>query len=162
MTMKIKVRTGLGQDSHRFESVLGKPLMLGGVLFVGEPGLEGNSDADVILHALANAISGVTGVNVMGAKSDLMCRDGVGDSAEYVKEAMKSLGPLQISHVSISMEGARPRFSTKTEEICERIAEILGVSIADVTLTATSGEALTAFGKGEGLQALVILTAVEG
>src|SRR5262245_36602242 len=101
----MKVRTGLGQDSHRFEAAPGKQLLLGGVLLEGEAGWEGNSAADVVLHALANAISGVTGRNVMGAVSDAMCNAGVKDSREYVKEALKSLGAGKISHVSVSIEG---------------------------------------------------------
>ena len=157
----MKVRTGLGQDSHRFESKPGKPLLLGGVLFEGEPGFEGNSDADVVLHALANAISGVTGRNVMGAVSDAMCEAGVKDSREYVKEAMKSLGNAKISHVSVSIEGARPKISPKVGVMREAIAALLGVAVLDVGVTATSGEGLTAFGKGEGLQALVIVTTQE-
>ncbi len=157
----MKPRVGLGQDSHRFENKLGKPLLLGGVLFEGELGLEGNSDADVVLHALANAISGVTGRNVMGAVSDAMCDAGVKDSREYVKEALKSLGAAKISHVSVSIEGARPKISPKVGVMREAVATLLGIAVLDVGITATSGEALTAFGKGEGLQALVIVTAVE-
>ena len=77
-------RTAIGQDSHRLIDCstdaevkqTGKPLMLGGILIPDEPGLEGNSDADVILHALTNAVSGITGINILGEKADELCESG--------------------------------------------------------------------------------------
>jgi 2-C-methyl-D-erythritol 2,4-cyclodiphosphate synthase len=159
---KMNVRTGLGQDSHRFETApSGKELRLAGVFFEGEEALEGNSDADVVLHALCNAISGVTGRNVLGAVSDAMSNAGVNDSREYVKEALKSLGSLRLTHVSISLECARPKITPKIGAMREALAELLSLAVLDIGITATSGEGLTAFGRGEGIQALVIVTAVE-
>jgi 2-C-methyl-D-erythritol 2,4-cyclodiphosphate synthase len=156
------VRTGLGQDSHRFEAQpTGKLLKLGGVVFEGEPALQGNSDADVVLHALANAISGVTGHNVIGAISDSMCSAGISDSREYVKVALKSIGALRITHVSVSLECAKPKIAHYVGVMREAIAELLGLGVLDVGITATSGEGLTSFGKGEGIQALVIVTVME-
>jgi 2-C-methyl-D-erythritol 2,4-cyclodiphosphate synthase len=157
----MKVRTGLGQDSHRFEAKAGKPLKLAGIVFEGENGLEGNSDADVVLHALANAISGITGRNIMGEVSDAMCQAGVSDSAAYVKEALKSLGAMKLTHVSVSLEGKRPHFAKKIGVMRESLASLLNLSVLDIGVSATSGEDLSSFGRGEGLQALVIVTAVE-
>ena len=151
---------GIGQDSHRFEPEgSGKPLMLGGVRIDGCVGLAGNSDADVVLHALTNAISGVTGVNVLGEVSDGLClKQGITDSAAYLRRALESLGGRRISHVSISVEGKRPILAPHIGAIRDRIAALLGLTPDDVGLTATSGEGLTAFGKGEGIQALAIVT----
>src|SRR4029077_9446282 len=103
-----------------------KGLEVAGGVFEGEAGLEGNSDADVVLHALANAISGVTGRNVMGAVSDALCAAGISDSAEYVREAMKSLGKMRISHVSVSLEGQHPKFAAKIGAMRESLAALLG------------------------------------
>ncbi|MES2202488.1 MAG: 2-C-methyl-D-erythritol 2,4-cyclodiphosphate synthase [candidate division FCPU426 bacterium] len=155
------VRTGLGQDSHRFEAKPGKPLLLAGVLFNGETGLEGNSDADLVYHALANAVSGVTGHNVIGAVSDAMCAAGVKDSAEYVRAALKSLGKLKICHVSVSVEGRHPKMAPQIGAMRENIGRLLGLDVHSVAFTSTTGEDLTSFGRGEGLQALVLVTAVE-
>ena len=59
----MNVRTGLGQDSHRFiDPESSKPCILGGVVFEGVPGLSANSDGDVIFHAICNAITSLTGV----------------------------------------------------------------------------------------------------
>ena len=175
-------RTAIGQDSHRFGGVdesttsdgadgaarrervgpsepVRRRLVLGGVAFEGEHTLMGNSDADVVLHALCNAISGVTGVNIIGAVTDRMCLDeGVTDSAEYVKEALKYLASGKITHVSFSIECARPAISPKIPEMRARIAHILGVDIGGVCVTATSGEGLTDFGRGLGIQAFCVIT----
>ena len=84
------VKTGIGQDSHRFEAEASdKPLKLGGVVFEGEPALEGNSDSDPVLHALVNAITGVHGTIVLGPKTDEMCLSGITDSREYVAESLR-------------------------------------------------------------------------
>jgi 2-C-methyl-D-erythritol 2,4-cyclodiphosphate synthase len=157
------VRTGLGQDSHAFEEPpTGKRLLLGGVHFEGEGGLAGNSDADVVLHAVTNAVSGVTGVDVLGAVSDAMCRDqGITDSAAYLAKALESLGPLRITHVSISIECRRPRIAPRIGEMREAIARMAGLTPRDVGITATSGEGLTSFGRGHGIQALAVVTAVQ-
>lgn len=156
------VRTGVGQDSHRFEaSSTAKPLKLAGVVFESETALDGNSDADVILHALCNAIGGVTGRNVLGAISDAMCNSGTTDSREYVKEALKSLGKLRLTHVSVSLECAKPKITPKIGAMREALADLLGLSVLDIGISATTGEGLTAFGKGEGIQAFVIVTAME-
>lgn len=158
----MNVRTGLGQDSHPFEAEQsGKLLKLAGIVFEGERGLKGNSDADVLLHALTNAISGITCRNVMGAVTDAMCSAGIVDSREYVKEALKGLGKLKLTHVSVSLECAKPKIAPKVGAMREALADLLEMSVLDIGITATSGEGLTAFGRGEGIQALVIVTAME-
>lgn len=71
------MRVSVGQDSHRFdfESIIKKDLILGGVVFEGETQMMANSDGDVILHAITNAISGITCKNVLGEVADKMCRN---------------------------------------------------------------------------------------
>ena len=156
----MKVVTGLGQDSHRFESApSGKPLRIGGVVFDGAPALDGNSDADVLLHALVNAITGIHGVVVLGPATDAMCKAGVTDSAEYVKEALKHLAPGRLNHVSCSLECSRPKIGPQVEAMRKRVAELLGLADAQVAVTAHSGEGLSAYGRGEGILATVIVTA---
>ncbi|HBQ63871.1 MAG TPA: 2-C-methyl-D-erythritol 2,4-cyclodiphosphate synthase [Clostridiales bacterium] len=155
-------RTGLGQDSHAFEPVHSqKPLLLGGVIFPGGiPGLQGNSDADVVLHALTHAISGITGINILGNRADELCRSGITDSAVYVEEALSHLSPgLRILHVSFSIECARPRITPMIPAMRQRIANILHIREDRVGITATSGEGLTPFGQGLGIQVFCIVTA---
>ncbi len=158
----MKFKTAIGQDSHRFdEQDTQKKLVLGGLVFENEPPLQGNSDADVVLHALTNAISGVTGVNILGKVSDEMClQQGITDSREYVLAALKYLGGWKISHLSFSLECQRPKISPRIPEMKRAIAELVGIYESDVGITATSGEGLTAFGQGLGIQVFCILTAV--
>ena len=80
------VKVSIGQDSHAFEESNGKPLILGGVVFEGYPGMRANSDGDVVLHSITNAVSGVTCRNILGKPADEMCKSGITDSAEYLKD----------------------------------------------------------------------------
>lgn len=157
----MKVKTGLGLDSHRFaESGSDKPFVLGGLVFDDAPALEGNSDADVILHAITDAISGVTGRTVIGAVADRMCCEGITDSREYLRAALADLGGWQISHVSIAVECLRPKIDPKVPALRESIAGLLGVATDDICITATTGEGLTDCGRGMGIHASAVLTAL--
>lgn len=158
----MRIKTGLGQDSHRFDKDNPlKPLILGGVIFTGAPPLQGNSDADVVLHALTNAISGVTGVNVLGTISDTLCLEqGITDSRFYVQEALNYLRDWRICHVSFSIECQIPKITPQITAMKANLSTLLGLTSQDIGLTATSGEGLTAVGRGEGIQVFCIVTAV--
>jgi len=152
-------KVAIGQDSHRFDfENPGKRLVLGGVVFDG-PGLSGNSDADVVLHALTNAISGITGVNILGGIADKLClNEGITDSSVYVREALKYLNG-KICHVSFSIECRKPKITPKIPDMKKSIANLLDIEEKDVGITATTGEGLTDFGKGLGIQCFCIVTA---
>ena len=156
----VTVRTGLGQDSHRFAQDPGeKPLILGGIPVEG-PALAANSDGDVVLHALCNALSGVSGVNILGETADRLCRAGVTDSAVYLREAMAHL-PGRIVHLSFSVEARTPHLAGVIPAMRRRIAQLCHLSPDQVGITATSGEGLTGPGRGEGIAVLCVAT-VEG
>ena len=158
----MKVKTGLGIDSHRFvEGASDKAFVLGGLEFKDAPALDGNSAADVILHALTDAISAVTGHTVIGAQADSMCADGVADSREYLKVALSELGSWKLSHVSIALECQRPKIDPKVTALRNSIALLLGIDFCDISITATSGEGLSDVGKGLGIHASVIVTAIQ-
>jgi 2-C-methyl-D-erythritol 2,4-cyclodiphosphate synthase len=159
----MKVKTGLGQDSHRFEpQQTAKQLVLGGVVFENEIALSGNSDADVVLHAIANGISGITGVNILGKISDDLClKQGITDSKVYVQAALTHLNDWEICHVSCSIECKKPKITPKIIQMKQSIAQLLHLQVEDVGITATTGEGLTDFGRGEGIQALCIVTAIK-
>ncbi len=154
------IKVGLGQDSHRFDlDNPSKPLVLAGIeIKDGTPGLLGNSDADVVLHALTNAISGVSGTNILGKVSDELCQQGHTNSSVYLKHALHSLRNLEVQHVSVSLECQRPKISPHIGAMKQNLAHLLSLRLTDIGITATSGEGLTAFGRGEGIQALVIVT----
>lgn len=157
------IRTGIGQDSHRFmHEVSTKPCILGGVVFEGEPGFLANSDGDVIFHALCNAISSLTGIIILGKVADeLLEKKGITDSRVYLQEALNTLKAQEIVHVAITIEAKRPKILGRNMELRESIAEALRIAPSQVGLTATTGEGLTDFGIGEGLQCFCIITSVE-
>jgi len=151
-------KTGIGQDSHAFEEALGKPLILAGIKFDHPIGLKGNSDADVVLHSITNAISSITGINILGSVSDQLCQEGVTDSSNYLKLALDDLGDWKISHIAIAIECLKPRISPQIDSMKKSIAKLCHINKIDVGITATTGEGLTAFGKGEGIQTITIVT----
>ncbi len=156
------MKVGIGQDSHRFDfENKNKKFVLGGVVFEGVTPLTGNSDADVVLHAITNAVSGVTCVNILGRVADEMCmKKGITDSSEYLKEALKHLVDVKIVHVSISIECSYPRITPQIPEMRKVISNLLSIPENSVGITATSGEGLTQFGQGQGIQAFCCVTAL--
>lgn len=152
------MKVAIGQDSHRFDfESKNKNLVLGGIVFENATPTLGNSDADVVLHSITNAISGISCKNVLGKITDEMCKNGITDSEEYVKEALKYLNE-KIIHISISIECKTPKISPKIEEMRKNIARILNISENSVGITATTGEGLTEFGKGNGISVFSCIT----
>lgn len=161
--MTKRTRTGIGQDSHRFlppEST--KPCIVAGTIFDNVPGFNANSDGDVVFHAICNAITSLTGVLILGAIADDLClKDGITDSEVYLIEAIKTLGKQSISHVAITIEGKKPKFKDRLMDMRSNIARVMNLDISQVGITATSGEGLTDFGCGDGVQCFAIVTTEE-
>ena len=158
------MRGSIGQDSHRFdESAADQKCVLGGVVFDTAPALLANSDGDVVLHAVTNAVSGITCRNILGRVADEMCRAGITDSREYLKTALRDLAERGFSpvHLSITIECARPKISPKVGEMRASIGELMGLSPDCVGITATTGEGLTDFGRGLGVSVFCVLTVEE-
>ena len=152
------MKVAIGQDSHRFDfNDKDKKLILGGVIFEGATPLSGNSDADVVLHSITNAVSGITCKNILGKIADDMCKSGITDSEEYLKEALKYLNE-KIIHLSISIECKTPKISPKIEDMRKNISRILNISENSIGITATTGEGLTEFGKGNGISVFSVIT----
>jgi len=152
-------RVGLGQDSHRFANDE-KLLFLGGVLIENENGLEANSDGDVVLHALCNALSQAVGGRSLGYYADSLFKKGVIDSKEYLKVFLKMVGDneYKINNAGIMIEAKKPRLENYEEKIKESIANLIGVEKEKVGLAATSGEELSDFGRGLGIQCFAIVS----
>lgn len=157
------VRTGIGQDSHRFlPADSSKPCILAGVVFEDAPGFNANSDGDVVYHAICNAISSLTHILILGAIADDLClKDGITDSEIYLQKAMETLGPQQVTHVAITIEAKKPKFKRHLLSMRQNIARLMNLAVDQVGITATSGEGLTDFGCGDGVQAFVIVTTME-
>ncbi len=168
------IKVAIGQDSHRFanppeqsskcpagEQSRDKACVLGGVPFETAPAFDANSDGDVVLHAVTNAVSGITCRNILGSVADQMCRSGITDSREYLKVAMADLAAMGCHpvHLSITIEAARPKIAPKVEEMRETIGALMGLTAGSVGITATTGEGLTSFGQGLGVSVFAVLTA---
>ncbi len=156
------MKVGIGQDSHRFDfDNKNKQLILGGVIFEGCTPLAGNSDADVVLHSITNAVSGVTCVNILGKTADELClKQGITDSRAYLEEALKHLDGSKVVHVSVSIECSTPKITPKIPQMRKSISAILEIPENCVGITATTGEGLTAFGQGKGIQAISCITVI--
>jgi len=158
-----RVRVGIGQGSHRFlPPDSAKPCIIAGLIFEDAPGLAADSDGDVVFHSICNAITSVSGVPILGGIAvDLCHKDGITDSQVYLEKAIETLRLQRIEHVALTIEGKRPLFQKRIEEMRGRIAQVLKIRIDQVGLTVTSGAGLTDFGCGDGLQSFCILTTVE-
>ena len=154
-------RIGFGQDSHKFGGK-NKKLVLGGYTVPNEIGLQANSDGDVILHALFNAISSSIGERSLGVYSDSMCKNGVTDSREYLKVIINKLNQksLKIGNIVVAIEAKKPRLEGHSENIKESLSRILKLGKDRIGITYTSGEELTSFGQGKGIQCFVVISLV--
>ncbi len=156
----MRYRTGIGQDSHRFlKDETKKICIIAGLPFKGAPGLDADSDGDVVFHAICNAITSLTHVPILGDIAIDLCKNqGITDSRIYLDRAVETLGDQNIEHVALTIEGKRPKFQKRAVEIRQSVADALSLNIDQVGITFTSGDGLTAFGRGEGMMCYCVLT----
>lgn len=149
------VKIGVGQDTHRL--VEGRKLILGGVHIPYEKGLLGHSDADVLSHAIADAILGALGESDIGEHfppSDPTYKDA--DSIELLRIVavrMQTLGYV-IGNIDATVTCEKPKLGSYREQMEKRIAEAVMAAPHDVNVKFTTCEGLGAIGRGEGIEAL--------
>ena len=155
-------RIGFGQDSHSFSSNKNKKLVLGGYIVPNENGLEANSDGDVILHALFNAISSAIGERSLGFYADEMFRKGVTNSREYLNVILEKLKEknMRINNVGIMIEASRPKLERHTDKLKDSLSKILKSNKDHIGITYSSGDGLTMFGQGKGIQCFVVVSLI--
>jgi 2-C-methyl-D-erythritol 4-phosphate cytidylyltransferase/2-C-methyl-D-erythritol 2,4-cyclodiphosphate synthase len=157
----VPVRTGIGYDAHRFAS--GRRLILGGVEIAHDRGLDGHSDADVLLHAIADAILGAAALGDIGQHfppSDDRFRDA--DSQLLLREVVhlaREAGWAP-SNVDATVLAEAPRVAPHVPLMRARIAACLGLSEDVVSVKATTNEGMGSIGRGEGIAALATATLV--
>ncbi len=151
----MSVLTGIGYDSHRF--VIDRKLILGGVEIPHDRGLHGHSDADVLTHAVIDALLGAAGLGDIGEHfpdSDERWRDA--DSMELLETVLASVtdAGFEIVNVDCTVVMEAPRLGSHKPAIRTRLAGALGLSEARVNVKATTGEGIGFVGRGEGVAAL--------
>jgi 2-C-methyl-D-erythritol 2,4-cyclodiphosphate synthase len=155
----VSVATGIGWDSHRF--VEGRPLILGGVTIPHERGLAGHSDADVLAHAVIDALLGAAGLGDIGQHfpdTDERWRDA--DSLDLLRTVVALVAErgFAVGHVDTTVVMERPRIGPHREAIRGALAAALGVEGEHVNVKASTGEGMGFVGRGEGAAALAVVT----
>jgi 2-C-methyl-D-erythritol 2,4-cyclodiphosphate synthase len=156
------VSTGIGWDSHRL--VAGRPLILGGVTIPHDRGLDGHSDADVLTHAVIDALLGAAALGDIGQHfpdSDERYRDA--DSIELLRTVVALLAErgLDVAHVDTTVIMERPKLARHRDAIRASLAAALGVEPQNVNVKASTGEGMGFVGREEGVAALAVATLQE-
>lgn len=159
------MRVGQGYDIHSFSDDSDRKLVLGGVVFQGEAGLSGHSDADVLLHAICDALLGAHGMGDIGDHFPP-------DDAAWLNADSRNLLALvrqmlpddaEIFNVDATIIAERPRIAPHREAMRHSIANLLELPVDRVSVKATTNERLGALGRGEGIAALaIVLTGAGG
>lgn len=156
----VEIRTGLGYDIHSFSTDPERPMFLGGVRFEG-PGLDGHSDADVIIHAVVDALLGAAALGDIGQHFPNTDPRWKGEpSSTFLHHAASLLkeGGWEVVNVDISVLAEHPKVMPKALEIREELARQIGLTSDRVSLKATTNERLGAIGRGEGIAAFAVAT----
>jgi 2-C-methyl-D-erythritol 2,4-cyclodiphosphate synthase len=148
-------RTGIGIDSHAFAP--GRRLILGGVEIPHDRGLQGHSDADVLAHAITDALLGAAGLGDIGQHfpdTDERWRDA--DSIELLRVVAARVGA--VGHVDCTVMMERPKLAPHRDAIRASLEAVLGCT---VNVKATTGEGMGFVGRGEGVAALAVATLLD-
>jgi 2-C-methyl-D-erythritol 2,4-cyclodiphosphate synthase len=153
------MRTGIGFDTHRLEA--GRKLVLGGVEIDSERGLAGHSDADVLTHAIIDALLGAAGLGDIGhhfPDTDERWKDA--DSLDLLRTVREML--LDAGHNPANIDATvaceSPQLAPFRDEMRTRLAEASGLGVGAVNVKFTTGEGMGFVGRGEGMAALAIAT----
>jgi len=151
------MRVGIGYDSHRFAP--GRRLVLGGIEIPSERGLSGHSDADVVAHAVTDALLGAAAMGDIGTHfppSDLRWKDA--DSLELLAQVRRWLTDrgYRIGNVDVTVVCEAPRLGPFIADMRARLAATLEIRVEDVSIKAKSNEGMGWIGRGEGAAALAV------
>ena len=151
------MRVGIGYDSHRFTS--GRPLILGGVHIPFEQGLAGHSDADVVAHAVTDAILGAAALGDIGTHfppDDERWRDA--DSIELLRAAVRILEErnYQVVNVDVTLVLEQPKLRPHVQAMRERLADALCISPDNVSVKGKTNEQMGWVGRGEGVAGMAV------
>jgi 2-C-methyl-D-erythritol 2,4-cyclodiphosphate synthase len=151
------MRVGQGYDVHPFDP--SRRLVLGGVLFEGEAGLAGHSDADVLAHAITDALLGAAALGDIGSHFPSTDDRWAGaDSLDLLRSAAEMVrkAGLKIGNVDATLVCQRPRVSARAAQMRVNLARAMGVEPSRVSVKATTTDGLGAIGRGEGIAAMAV------
>ena len=151
------MRIGFGYDSHRFKE--GRRLVLGGVEFPGETGLAGHSDADVLIHAIIDAILGAAALGDIGSHfPDTDMRWQGADSTELLAAAVKEVrgAGYQIGNIEATVLCERPKLRPVVELVRERLAVVMNVGKGRISVKGKTNEKMDDVGAGLGIEVHVV------
>lgn len=156
-------RVGIGYDVHRFAE--GRRLVLGGVDIPSTKGLDGHSDADVLLHAVMDALLGAAGLGDIGtyfSNTDPRCKNS--DSVELLRHVCAELRDRgwSIGNIDVTVIAEQPKLVPHFPAMRDRMAPILGIPTAQVGLKATTNEGMGFVGRGEGIAAMAVAVLTAG
>ena len=154
--------TGIGYDCHRL--VAGRPLVLGGVTLAHELGLDGHSDADVLTHAIIDAMLGACALGDIGQHfPDTDPRYRGADSIDLLRATVTLLrdAGYAVTHVDATVVIERPKLAPVRDQMRACLAEALGLELPHVSVKATRGEGMGFVGREEGVAALAVATVRE-
>ncbi len=150
-------RVGMGYDVHR--TAVGRPLVLGGVRLQSDWGLDGHSDADVVAHALGDALLGAAGLGDLGAHfppGDPTWKDASSlVLLGHIAEALRARG-ARVVNADVMLLAEAPRIAQHREAMAANLAGALGIEPGRVSVKATTNERLGFVGRGEGLAAMAV------
>jgi len=159
------MRVGLGHDTHRL--VVGRPLILGGVHLDHPRGLDGHSDADVVLHAVTDALLGAAGLGDIGdafPDTDPAFKDA--DSRVFLEQTLQRLRQAgwQVVNVDVTIFAQEPKLGPVKDRIRQHLARLLGLDMGAVNVKAKTGEKVGHIGRGEalGCQAVALIEQASG
>ena len=152
------MRVGLGHDTHRLEQ--GRPLLLGGIRVPHSRGLAGHSDADVVLHAVTDALLGAAGLGDIGdayPDTDPAWKDA--DSRLFLRETLARLNRdgWRVVNLDVIVFAQEPKLGPVKADIRRSLAELLGIDVDAVNVKAKTGERVGHIGRAEAIACQVVV-----
>ncbi|MEZ4521035.1 MAG: 2-C-methyl-D-erythritol 2,4-cyclodiphosphate synthase [Thermomicrobiales bacterium] len=153
------MRIGLGYDIHAYSKDRGRQLVLGGVVFPNARALEGHSDADVVLHAICDAMLGAFGLGDIGEHFPPGDPEWLDVDSLKLLSAVREMMPTgaELGNIDVTVIAEQPKIGPRRGEMSATVAAALGIDSSRVSIKATTNEGLGAIGRGEGIAAIAVV-----
>jgi len=158
-------KIGLGQDSHKIifhKKKVNKPLTLGGIIIDESIEVLADSDGDMIIHSLCNALNTAIGLGSFDTYAGPLCKKGIKNSKEYLQIALKNIQKegFIVNNISIAVEAGSPKLEKYREQISVSLSNLCNINKKYIGIAFTSGDGLTRFSDRKGIQCFSIVSLV--